>query len=81
MKKKPPHSSSTSRAKGSDIWQKDKDHVIHPYTDFSTFQTEGSHVISSASGCYVTDIEGNRYLLQDFGVPILGIAIRRWQMR
>jgi len=62
MKKKPPHSSSTSRAKGSDIWQKDKDHVIHPYTDFSTFQTEGSHVISSASGCYVTDIEGNRYL-------------------
>jgi putrescine aminotransferase len=53
---------SDSAARKSDIWQKDKDHVIHPYTDFATFQTEGSQVISRASGCYVTDIDGNQYL-------------------
>ncbi|MDG1308148.1 MAG: aminotransferase class III-fold pyridoxal phosphate-dependent enzyme [Porticoccaceae bacterium] len=50
------------RPRGSEIWRKDRAHVIHPYTDFATFQDEGSHVISSASGCYVTDIEGNKYL-------------------
>ena len=54
--------SSIGRPKGSEIWRKDRAHVIHPYTDFATFQDEGSHVISSASGCYVTDIEGNEYL-------------------
>ena len=51
-----------TRPKGSEIWRKDRAHVIHPYTDFATFQNEGSHVISGASGCYITDIEGNEYL-------------------
>ena len=50
------------RLTGSEIWRKDRAHVIHPYTDFATFQDEGSHVISSSAGCYVTDIEGNEYL-------------------
>lgn len=50
------------RPTGSEIWRKDRAHVIHPYTDFATFQDEGSHVISSSAGCYVTDIEGNEYL-------------------
>jgi len=44
------------------VWQSDKDHVIHPYTDFSTFHDEGSQIISSAKGNYVYDDEGNRYL-------------------
>ena len=50
------------RPTGSEIWRKDRAHVIHPYTDFATFQDEGSHVISSSAGCYVTDIGGNEYL-------------------
>ena len=50
------------RPTGSEIWRIDRAHVIHPYTDFATFQDEGSHVISSSAGCYVTDIEGNEYL-------------------
>ena len=53
------------RPRGSEIWRKDRAHVIHPYTDFATFQNEGSHVISGASGCYITDIEGNEYSLLD----------------
>ena len=44
------------------VWQMDKDHFIHPYTDFSTFGQEGSQVISRASGVHVIDNEGSRYI-------------------
>jgi adenosylmethionine-8-amino-7-oxononanoate aminotransferase len=43
-------------------WQQDKDHFIHPYTDFSTFAQEGSQVISKASGMHVTDNQGNQFV-------------------
>ena len=44
------------------LWQMDKDHFIHPYTDFSTFQQEGSQVISQASGVHIVDSSGQKYL-------------------
>ncbi|QGX98917.1 aminotransferase [Roseovarius faecimaris] len=46
----------------SDIWRKDRDHLLHPYTDFSCFREEGSQVIEKAEGMYVTDQDGNRLL-------------------
>ncbi|MEM7207807.1 MAG: aminotransferase [Pseudomonadota bacterium] len=45
-----------------DIWQKDKDHYMHPWTDFSSFKEKGSLVVAEAEGCYVSDSEGNKYL-------------------
>ena len=42
--------------------RKDRDHNIHPWTDFSTFGEEGSLVVAESEGCYVYDSEGNRYL-------------------
>ncbi len=45
-----------------EIWQKDKDHVIHPWTDFSTFQDEGSLIMSKGENAYVYDAHGNKYL-------------------
>ena len=29
-------------------WAKDRAHVLHPYTDFSSFHDEGSQVIDGA---------------------------------
>jgi len=46
----------------NDAWRKDRDHFVHPYTDFSTFDKEGSQVITSGQGVHVTDSEGRRYL-------------------
>lgn len=43
-------------------WAKDRAHVLHPYTDFSTFKSEGSQVITSANGMYVTDADGQKLL-------------------
>ena len=44
------------------LWRKDRDHYIHPWTDFSTFKEEGSMVIAESEGCYVFDSDGNKYL-------------------
>lgn len=61
-------------------WQKDKDHFIHPYTDFSTFSEEGSQVITEASGVYVTDSEGNEYLDGIAGLWCVNIGHGRKEM-
>ena len=44
------------------LWEMDRDHFIHPYTDFSTFREQGSQIISSAEGVHVVDSRGNRLL-------------------
>ena len=45
-----------------DLRQKDKDHNIHPWTDFSTFKQDGSMVVAESEGCYIYDAEGNKFL-------------------
>ena len=45
-----------------EIWEKDKNHHLHPWTDFATFKEKGSLILTGAEGAYVTDAEGNRYL-------------------
>ena len=44
-----------------DLWRKDRDHFIHPWTDFSTFKEEGSLVLAESEGCYIYDSEGNKF--------------------
>ena len=45
-----------------DLWRKDRDHFIHPWTDFSVFHEQGSDVMAEAEGAYVYDAKGNRYM-------------------
>ena len=47
------------------IWQQDKDHFIHPWTDFSTFKDEGSLVLTDGSGITLTDSEGKQYNINE----------------
>jgi len=44
------------------IWEKDRDHVLHPYTNFEHFQKEGSTIFTKAKGHHIEDIDGNQYL-------------------
>ena len=62
------------------LWQADRDHFIHPYTDFVTFMEEGSKVISVASGVTVTDIEGRDYLDAIAGLWCVNIGHGRQEM-
>ena len=45
-----------------EIRQKDKDHHVHPWTDFATFHKTGSMVVAESDGAYVFDSEGNKFL-------------------
>lgn len=58
----------------------DREHFIHPYTDFSTFKQEGSTVISRAEGLYVHDEEGRRYLDAIAGLWCVNIGHGREEM-
>lgn len=44
------------------IWQQDRDHFIHPWTDFAVFKDEGSDVIAESEGSYIYNSDGERFL-------------------
>ncbi|GHC15907.1 aminotransferase [Aidingimonas halophila] len=44
------------------LWQKDRDHFIHPFTDFSLFHEQGCDLITDSDGIYVEDAYGHRYI-------------------
>ncbi|MCZ6523203.1 MAG: aminotransferase [Alphaproteobacteria bacterium] len=46
----------------AELWRKDRDHYIHPWTDFAVFHEQGSDVMVHAEGVYVFDSDGGRYL-------------------
>ena len=45
-----------------ELWRMDRDHYIHPWTDFSVFKETGSLVIADSEGAYVFDSDGQKYL-------------------
>ena len=45
-----------------DIRRKDRDHIIHPWTDFSTFKEEGSEIFAESEGVYVYNSDGERFI-------------------
>lgn len=40
----------------------DREHFLHPFTDFKALSQKGSRIITSAEGVYVWDSDGNRIL-------------------
>ena len=70
-----------------DIWQKDVDHHVHPWTDFSDFKETGSLVLAEAHGAHIYDSEGNRYLDGIGGLWCVNVGYgrdeiaRRWPIR
>ncbi|MEM7171044.1 MAG: aminotransferase [Pseudomonadota bacterium] len=45
-----------------EIWQKDRQHFVHPWTHFDSFRHDGSLIMNEADGVYAYDIDGKRYL-------------------
>ncbi|ALM52947.1 aspartate aminotransferase family protein [Halomonas huangheensis] len=44
------------------LQQLDRDHHLHPFTDFKALGEEGSRIITSAEGIYIQDADGNQIL-------------------
>jgi len=62
------------------LWQMDKDHVVHPYTNFSKQIDEGSQVIVNAEGAYIKDARGNKLLDGIGGLWCVNIGHGRKEM-
>ncbi len=56
-----PNPNSFERYDSRDLWQKDKDHYIHPWPVFEAAD-KGCLVIAESDGAYVYDADGKRYL-------------------
>ena len=69
-----------NRPDANSAWAQDRAHVLHPYTDFSTFHDEGSHVITGAEGMYVSDTDGRRLLDGIAGLWCVNIGHGRREM-
>ncbi len=57
-----PWAASLDQVEREDIWRKDRDHFLHPWTHFDSFKQQGSLVMGRGEGAYVYDIAGKRYL-------------------
>ncbi|UTW12878.1 aminotransferase [Marinobacterium rhizophilum] len=62
------------------VWQQDKDHYIHPWTDFSTFKETGSMVLADSDNVHVIDGNGRRYLDGIGGLWCVNIGYAREEM-
>lgn len=63
-----------------DLWKKDLDHYVHPWTDFNVFHEEGSLVVAEADGAYVYDSDGKRYIDGIGGLWCVNIGYGRDEM-
>ena len=64
----------------ADLWEMDRAHSLHPWTNFGPFEKEGSLVIARGEGCYLWDAEGRRYLDAVGGMWCTNVGLGRRDM-
>ncbi len=69
-----------TRHDSATAWEKDRAHLLHPYTDFASFAKEGSQVIEKAEGMHVIDTEGKTLLDAIAGLWCVNIGHGRKEM-
>ena len=63
-----------------DLWEMDRAHTLHPWTNFGSFEKDGSLVMSRGDGCWLWDAEGRRYLDAIGGMWCTNIGLGRKEM-
>ncbi len=63
-----------------EIRRKDRDHFIHPWTNFATFKDEGSDVMAESEGVYVFNSDGDRFIDGIAGLWCVNIGYGRDEM-
>ena len=64
----------------SAAWEKDRRHLIHPFQHFSSFDKDGSLVMTRGNGCYITDENGKEYFDAVGGMWCTNIGLGRQEM-
>ncbi len=65
---------------GSEAWQQDRRHCLHPFHHFASFDVEGSLVMQKGKGCYIVDEDGNEYFDAVGGMWCTNIGLGREEM-
>ncbi|MGB3147886.1 MAG: aminotransferase, partial [Paracoccaceae bacterium] len=67
-------------ATNEDLWDMDRRHHLHPWTNFGPFEEKGALVITKGEGCYLWDTEGRRYFDAVGGLWCTNIGLGRKEM-
>ncbi len=62
------------------IWQADRRHVLHPWTQFGSFERDGSLVFERGEGCWLWDTSGKRYFDAVGGMWCTNVGLGRAEM-
>ena len=62
------------------LWEMDRRHSLHPWTNFGPFEKEGALVIARGQGCHLWDAEGRQYLDAVGGLWCTNIGLGRREM-
>lgn len=62
------------------LWEMDRRHSLHPWTNFGPFEQEGALVIARGQGCHLWDAEGRQYLDAVGGLWCTNIGLGRREM-
>jgi putrescine---pyruvate transaminase len=63
-----------------DLWEKDRAHLMHPWSNLAAAKDEGSLIIAKGSGVHIEDAEGKRYLDAVGGLWCTNIGLGRNEM-
>jgi putrescine---pyruvate transaminase len=63
-----------------DLWEMDRAHSLHPWTNFGPFEREGSLVMARGEGCHLWDAEGRQYLDAVGGMWCTNVGLGRKDM-
>ena len=69
-----------ARPTPDDLWEMDRQHALHPWTNFGPFEKDGSLVITRGEGCYLWDAEGRRYFDAVGGMWCTNVGLGRKDM-
>lgn len=62
------------------IWDMDRRHILHPWTQFGSFERDGSLVFERGEGCWLWDTEGRKYFDAVGGMWCTNIGLGRKEM-
>ncbi len=69
-----------ARPSSNSLWEMDRSHALHPWTNFGPFEREGSLVIDRGEGCYLWDAQGRQYLDAVGGMWCTNVGLGRREM-
>lgn len=66
--------------RNEDIWEMDRAHALHPWTQFGSFERHGALVVERGEGVWLWDAAGRRYLDAVGGMWCTNIGLGRAEM-